>query len=183
MVFKPGSTGIRQQTPVCQQSESCSPQQRERSWRRSLWDELRRTQKSNSDLGKTLSRFPTSVPLDPTPECHRGGICSWPCHRPKNSNIKGAFFWFPLQQKKKKKLKKIRKERKKKKKMPFHRYSVHLATSPRVPGNWLAATSHSWEHFGAAVAVVLILLEMRRVRDGMDGWNNNCLVSPQECRE
>lgn len=53
--------------------------------------------------------------------------------------------------------------------MPFHRYSVHLATSPQVPGNWLAATSHSWEHFGAAVAVVLILLGMRRVRDGMDG--------------
>lgn len=61
------------------------------------------------------------------------------------------------------------KKREKKKKMPFHRYSVHLATSPQVPGNWLAATSHSWEHFGAAVAVVLILLGMRRVRDGMDG--------------
>lgn len=111
MVFKPGCTGIRQQTPVCQQSESCSPQQRERSWRRSLWDELTRTQNSNSDLGKTLSRFPTSVPLDPTPECHRGGICSWPCHRPKNSNIKGAFFWFPLQQKKIEKNKKREKKK------------------------------------------------------------------------
>lgn len=79
-----------------------------------------------------------------------------------------GFFWLPLQKKKR------RKKKRKDKKIPFHRYSLCLATSPRVPGNWLAATSHSWEHFGAAVAVVLILVGMRGVRDGMDGITTVC---------
>lgn len=179
MVFKPGSTGIRQQTPVCQQSESCSPQQRERSWRRSLWDELTRTQNSNSDLGKTLSRFPTSVPLDPTLGCHRGGICSWPCHRPENSNIKGIFFWFPIQ--KKKKLKKIRKEKKKKKDAfpQIFRASGYLPTSSRkLVGCHFTQLGTLWSSSSRGADPA-----WNEEGEGWDGWNNNCLVSPQECRE
>lgn len=95
----------------------------------------------------------------------------------KTQTLKGFFL---VSYPEKKKLKKIRKEKKKKDAFPqIFRASGYLPTSSRkLVGCHFTQLGTLWSSSSRGADPA-----WNEEGEGWDGWNNNCLVSPQECRE